>query len=292
MFLSYINELIAILETYGIVVRAFADDVKMYVRIVHDVNLLQLQHAINALLKWADEWQLTVSVDKCCVLNIGQIVLMPHLMMHNEVLPNVNEVRDLGIKVTNYLSPSDHVCDIAAKAHKRASLIHRCFVSRNTDLLVRAYKVYVRPLLEYNSVIWSPSTIRDIETIESVQRRFTKRIRGLHSLSYKSRLQQLNLQSLEHRRLLTDLVWCYKVIFGLVNVNTTDLFEFSTITQTRGHMYKLFKKSNSRNIRTTFFCERVINIWNKLPADTDFSSLVKFKCCIASMDFSDYLQCF
>jgi len=29
MFLSYINELIALLETYGIVVEAFADDVKM-----------------------------------------------------------------------------------------------------------------------------------------------------------------------------------------------------------------------------------------------------------------------
>jgi len=105
-------------------------------------------------------------------------------------------------------------------------------VSRNTDLLIRAYKVYVRPLLEYNSVIWSPSTIHDIETIESVQRRFTKRIHGLHSFSYKSRLQHLNLQSLEHRRLLTDLVWCYKLVFGLVIVNTKDFFEFSTVTQT------------------------------------------------------------
>ena len=49
MFLSYINELIALLETNGIVVKAFADDVKMYVRIVNDVNLLQLQHAIDSL---------------------------------------------------------------------------------------------------------------------------------------------------------------------------------------------------------------------------------------------------
>ena len=61
MFLSYINELIALLETYGIVVKAFADDVKMYVRIVNDVNLLQLQHAIDSLLRWAEEWQRTVS---------------------------------------------------------------------------------------------------------------------------------------------------------------------------------------------------------------------------------------
>jgi len=107
---------------------------------------------------------------------------------------------------------------------------------------------------------WSPSTIHDIETIESIQRRFTKRIHGLHSFSYKSRLPRLNLQSLEHRRLLTDLVWCYKLVFGLVIVNIKDFFEYSTVTQTRGHTYKLFKKSNSRSIRTTFFCERVINI--------------------------------
>jgi len=107
------------------------------------------------------------------------------------------------------------------------------------------------------------------------------------SFPYKSHLQRLNLQSFEHRRLLADLVWCYKIVFGLVIVNTKDFFEFSTVTQTRGHRYKLFKKSNSRNIRTTFFCERVINIWNKLPADTDFSSLSKFKCIITSMDFSD-----
>ena len=78
---------------------------------------------------------------------------MPELRIQNKVLPNVNSVRDLGINVTNYLSPSDHVCDITAKTHKRASLIHRCFVSRNTDLLVRAFNVYVRPLLEYNLVI-------------------------------------------------------------------------------------------------------------------------------------------
>ena len=50
MFLSYINELIALLETCGIVVKAFADDVKIYVRIVNDVNL-QLQHAIDSLVR-------------------------------------------------------------------------------------------------------------------------------------------------------------------------------------------------------------------------------------------------
>ena len=57
-----------------------------------------------------------------------------------------------------------------AKAHKRANLILRTFLSKDTNLLVHAYLVYVRPIVEYNSVVWSPHTIKDIQAIERVQR--------------------------------------------------------------------------------------------------------------------------
>ena len=75
-----------------------------------------------------------------------------------------------------------------AKAHKRYAAILRTFVSRNIHLLVRAFTVYFRPLLEHDSVIWSPFTVHDTEAVESVQRRFTKRLPGLNSLSYPDRL--------------------------------------------------------------------------------------------------------
>ena len=74
-------------------------------------------------------------------------------------------------------------------------------MSRENGLLVRAFVTYVRPILEYNSIIWSPSLVRDIEQLEKVQRRFTKRLRGMKSLSYNKRLLQLGLPSLELRRL-------------------------------------------------------------------------------------------
>ena len=43
------------------------------------------------------------------------------------------------------------------------------FVSRDVALPVRAFIVYVRPSVEYNSVIWSPQNVHDIEQIEQVQ---------------------------------------------------------------------------------------------------------------------------
>ena len=69
MFLVFINELAEVLAKLGIVVKLFAHDVKLYVKIMNDVDLCVLQHAIDALCRWAEEWQLTVSIDKCSVLH-------------------------------------------------------------------------------------------------------------------------------------------------------------------------------------------------------------------------------
>ena len=102
----------------------------------------------------------------------------------------------------------------------------------------------------------------DIELIEKVQRRFTKRLRGLCNLSYCDRLIKLGLCTLELRRLHLDLLYCSKIVFGLVNVNFDDFFVLSTNTNTRGHKYKLFKPRCTASIRPNFFVDRVINVWN------------------------------
>jgi len=65
-------------------------------------------------------------------------------------------------------------------------------IGQNIDLLVRAFITYVRPLLEYDSVVWSPSLKRDVILIEQVQKRFTKRLRGYRDLRYVERLKRLN----------------------------------------------------------------------------------------------------
>jgi len=163
---------------------------------------------------------------------------------------------------------------------------------RDIDLIVRAYLVYVRPLVEYNSVVWSPYTMQDIETIERVQRRFTKDLPGFRKLIYKDRLRRLHLPSLELRRLQVDLMWCYKILFGIVDTSTEDFFVPSTYPPTRGHQYKLFKKPHVSRTRAYFFSERVVNSWNSLPDGIDFSSLPRFKRCINKVDFSQFLEYF
>ena len=62
--------------------------------------------------------------------------------------------------------------------------------------------------------------------IEKVQRRFTNRLHGCKALTYTDRLAKLGLPSLELRRLHLDLIYCYKIVFGLTKLNFVDFLNF------------------------------------------------------------------
>jgi len=79
-------------------------------------------------------------------------------------------------------------------------------------------------MLEHNSDVWSPHLIQDIMRTEKVQRHFTKRLCGFRNFCYADRLAKLDLPSLELRRLQLDLIYCYKIVFGLVKLNSADFF--------------------------------------------------------------------
>jgi len=57
--------------------------------------------------------------------------------------------RDLDVTVSHDLKPTTHIKQIVTKEHQRANTILRSFVSRDTDLPLRAFTVYVLPLLQY-----------------------------------------------------------------------------------------------------------------------------------------------
>jgi len=65
----------------------------------------------------------------------------------NQMLEPADDVKDLGIGllIDSSFKFNSHTDSIVAKAYLRASLIHKCFVSKHPALLTRAFKVYVRP---------------------------------------------------------------------------------------------------------------------------------------------------
>ena len=63
-----------------------------------------------------------------------------------------------------------------------------------------------------------------IRKIETVLKRFTKRIHGFGNQSYDVRLKALNEHSLESRCIRADLIMCYKMLHRLVDIDCSMLF--------------------------------------------------------------------
>lgn len=114
-----------------------------------------------------------------------------------------------------------------------------------------AFKVYIRPILEYASQVWSPNLLRDIDHVESVQRRYTKLLPGMYNLPYVQRLKILKLDTLELRRLKADLILTYQIIHGNLPIEIP-FFEISSTTYTRGHRFKLVIPKFRLNYRKSF----------------------------------------
>jgi len=225
---------------------------------------------------------------------IGNTRNRPSLLLNDVTLAVVDEVRDLGVIVDSRLKFDAHIHQTVVRAFVRSNLIHKCFVSRDIFTLIRAYKVYVRPIVEYATCVWSPYHVSKTKQIESVQRNFTKRLPGCALLSYKARLTRLGLESLEMRRLKYDLLYTYKIIFGLVSDAAMNMFTLTNTlysTSTRGHAYKLYPHNNRIDSRKHFFSQRVIAPWNNLPATADnFRSFSSFKRFLNSTDLTMYVS--
>ena len=87
-------------------------------------------------------------------------------------------------------------------ANKVLGLIKRnCRDLRDISTLKTLYCALARPQLEYDSVVWSPFTTRNIVTLERVQGGATKFIIKCED-DYDTRNSKLNLLSLEHRLFL------------------------------------------------------------------------------------------
>ena len=117
-----------------------------------------------------------------------------------------------------------------------------------------------------------------MKALEQVQHRATKMIKGFRNLSYKDRLDELDLLTLEDRYIRGDLIQVFKLIKGIDKLDYNKFFQLADNSKTRGHRYKIVKQRCRLELRRNFFSNRVIDSWNKLPADVvDAVSLNSFK---------------
>ena len=113
-----------------------------------------------------------------------------------------------------------------------------------------------------------------IETLERVQRRATRMIKGLGNLSYEERLRRCKLTYLEIKRSRGDLIETFKALTGREDLPLEHFFEVIKSSSTGGHECKLYRKAMS-TLKNNYFSTRVVNLWNKLDEETIYSDPVQ-----------------
>ena len=95
--------------------------------------------------------------------------------------------------------------------------------------------------------------VKDIDSIEKVQRRATRLVTSLAKLTYEQRLRHLRLHSSYCGGSMT-----FKILNGLENVEASNFYEMRQPGRTRGHTMKIFKPRARLLTRQKFFSIRVI----------------------------------
>jgi len=281
-FIVFINDL-DFAATLIDIINKFANDTKVGHVIKNITNQTDLQDCLDKLCDWAKTWGMQFNEKKCKVIHFGRSNPKFDYYMNNIKLTEVSEEVDVGVKIHSSLKPSKHCAEIARRANGILGQLSKSFHYRDKRTFVNLYKTYVRCHLEYCTPAWSPTSPVDIATLEKVQQRAVGMVSGLTSVSYGDRLKELGLLSLEKRRERFDLIQTYRTLSRVDHVEPSRWFtlvnqEGRNQTRLTSCKLNIVKPRSNLEIRSNFFSQRVVNIWNNLPSEVkEAPSLTAFK---------------
>ena len=151
--------------------------------------------------------------------------------------------KDLGIWFQNNLKFDEHCNYVVNRSNKLLGLIKRTFKALDKESFLILYKSLIRSILDYGGSVYYPSTKKNIQLIENIQRRSTKILPELRGLTYCERLERLKLPTLLKRRKRYDLIQLY--------VKPEYFFEFNDNCM-RGHLFKIQKQSCKKDSEIKF----------------------------------------
>ncbi|CAH2084216.1 unnamed protein product [Euphydryas editha] len=217
LFLVFINDITN--EIKHCKISLFADDLKIYRTIKNNVDAGLVQKDLNAIFTWCQTNSMTLNVNKCFFIKYSRKKkpLVSNYLIGNKPLKEVSEIRDLGVIIDKKLTFRSHVDKVVAKAARVLGFIRRNSNGFSQGVKIVLYNALVRSLLEYASVIWSPTFNVHSQRVESIQRTFTRHLAfsasGIsHRRPYCQRLAWFGMMSLRNRRTLLDMCFLHKIL--------------------------------------------------------------------------------
>ena len=119
-------------------------------------SVRKLQKALNLLESWCRKWRVKLNGEKSNLIIITRNRDPEEenyaLQLFDDIIRPTKSARFLGVEIDGILAFKKHFDAIIDRASRRLNVL-RVLASNGTDAptLMRLYKIYVRPILEYGS---------------------------------------------------------------------------------------------------------------------------------------------
>lgn len=157
-----------------------AHNMSSFCRLFADDNCLQysskciktiencLNHDLNVLENWSKKWLLKFNPSKTKVIffNTRKNLEPPRLIFQDSQLEYVQSHKHLGVTCSSKLSWSSHIEILLNNAYKKIGLLKKLKFKANRKTLSLVYTSFIRPQLEYASVVWGGCHAFDSEKLE------------------------------------------------------------------------------------------------------------------------------
>ena len=128
LFIIFINDITSLLMFASLLL--FADDIKLFLKILMAADCLKLQANLAILFQWSLLNDLPVNVDECSSITFSKssLYIVNDYVIGGASFPRVHSIKDLGILHDSSLKFDDHLDIVNLKAHNTLG-----FIMRNTE---------------------------------------------------------------------------------------------------------------------------------------------------------------
>ena len=212
LFLIYVND---VAENMVSLCRLFADDNSIQHASNNPSEIeFTLNHDLCVLDEWSKKWLLKFnpSKTKAVFFSLNKNIGLPKLFFQNCQLEYVSVHKHLGLFVSHDLGWFHYINTITNAAYKKLGLLKKLKFTLGRNTLLKMYTTFVRPALEYASVVWDGCNSYECDLLEKVQLCAARIITGLPILASRDSLYlETGLEPLVSRRKTAKLVTMYKI---------------------------------------------------------------------------------
>ena len=159
----------------------FADDKKLWGVVDTQEGRDAIERNLDRIEQRAQVNVMRSNKSKHKVLHLGGGNPYYQFKLGHERIESSPAKKDLGVLVDGKLNMSQH----AQKASCILGCMKRCVTIRSREAILPLFSAQVRLHLDYCIQMWNPQYRRDLDLLESVQRRATKMIHRMEHLSYE-----------------------------------------------------------------------------------------------------------